>query len=232
MPSKVRYLRITVRGGATDWSGTGGYWFLCGKGGTLRATLRVTPGEIYRVDTFPGGGNRSQSEGSAPNKLKSSLGASTVAFGPNLGSLLTQSTLWMIAGAGGGNAGIDNNGPVYIGGAGGGDTGASGGTGPGYGGGQSSGGDGNGQALAGGMDTTGTGSFARAGGGAGWYGGGAGGAGSSGLGAGGGGSSKIQIPSDRSPTTVENSQGTWPNPAIISDADYRWAQTTQVLIEY
>lgn len=81
VPANVGSIRITLNGSR----GRAGSVRL-GNGGRVQATLSVTPGEVLRFDNFGG----------------------SWSCGPNSGSTLTQATLWMIVGSGGGCGQQDN----------------------------------------------------------------------------------------------------------------------------
>jgi hypothetical protein len=180
VPENIGYLKVTANGGISG-----------ANGGTVQCTFRVTPGETFRISNHSGGDG-------VPR------GANTLSFGLDTGSALTQSTLWIIAGAGGGSGrrgqfsgSCPNDG---LGGSGGGDTGVPG-TGASYAGCYPSGGGGGSPSGGGTQSAGGSGSFMTAypgeqagsgsalqggnasslepgtpagGGGSGWYGGGGG----------------------------------------------------------
>ena len=213
VPAGVSTIRVTCKGGTSSASGN------TSSGGTTKATFNVISGEKYRVDFLGGGGSWNVGDSSG----QSSGGGSASAIGPDLGTTLTQSTLYMVSGGGGGcypggsggNGGGDNaQGGKGSNAPGGGSQGSGGQGGSPYGGNsERPGGDGG--PLSGGSGSEakngvcGDGGGSSAGGGGGWFGGG-GVSGDCGGGraSGGGGSSRIQIPGGRNPSTLENSQGT------------------------
>jgi hypothetical protein len=204
VPTNIGRLKVTLETVVYS-AGLGGN---AAKGGKTAVSFDVTPGEQFVV-----------------TKDKSMFGPRTSYLSG--GNTFTQSTLWIINGRAGGGGATGDGFDSSNGGTGGGDNGNPGGGSPGGneaggGGTQSSGGAKGGSpngvqstpgsALTGGsyssrVNGDGNAEAYGGGGGPGWYGGGGGGASGYYGSGGGGGSTRIQVPSNRNPTVITNSNG-------------------------